>query len=107
MKITPASGLVGLHTFTIRATGVDVQSGAIVVGGTADNIVLSADSVNPITFEAASPFFENFLLPRRIADRPAPGVYIVCFECKSPYWDKRTHWLSPENGGGLVGLVYR
>ena len=67
----------------------------------------SADSVNPITFEAASPFFENFLLPRRIADRPARGVYIVCFECKSPYWDKRTHWLSPENGGGLIDLVYK
>ncbi|HEX5120335.1 MAG TPA: LmeA family phospholipid-binding protein [Pseudonocardiaceae bacterium] len=33
--------------FTIRATGVDVQNGAIVVGGTANNIVLSADSVNP------------------------------------------------------------
>lgn len=32
--------------FTVRATGVDVQSGAIVVGGTADNIVLSASSVN-------------------------------------------------------------
>ena len=33
--------------FTVRATGVDVQSGAIVVGGTANNIVLSANSVNP------------------------------------------------------------
>jgi hypothetical protein len=33
--------------FTVRATGVDVQSGAIVVGGTANDIVLSANSVNP------------------------------------------------------------
>lgn len=67
----------------------------------------AADSVNPITFAAAPAFFEDFLLPRRIAARVAPGVFIVCFECKSSYWDKRTHWISPENGGGIVGLVYR
>lgn len=67
----------------------------------------AADSVSPITFSAASPFFEDYLLPRRITTRVEPGVYIVCFECKSAYWDKRTHWLSPENGGGIIGLVYR
>jgi hypothetical protein len=63
--------------------------------------------VNPLTFAAAPTFFEDYLLPRRIATRVAPGVFIVCLACKSPYWDKRTHWLSPDNGGGIVGLVYR
>lgn len=67
----------------------------------------SADGVNPLTFAAAPTFFEDYLLPRRIADRVAPGVFIVCLDCKSPYWDKRTHWLSPDNGSGIVGLVYR
>jgi hypothetical protein len=67
----------------------------------------AADGINPLTFAAAPPFFEDYLLPRRIADRVAPGVFIVCLGCKSPYWDKRTHWLSPDNGGGIIGLVYR
>ena len=67
----------------------------------------SANSVNPITFEAAPPFFENFLLPRRVAAGVAPGVYIICFYCKSPYWDKRVRWLSPDNGGGLIGRMQR
>jgi len=67
----------------------------------------AANGVNPLTFAAAPTFFEDFLLPRRVATRVSPGVFIVCLACKSPYWDKRTHWLSPDNGGGIVGLVIR
>ena len=66
-----------------------------------------AETTSPITFDAAPTFFEDFLLPRRFSPNVKPGVFIVCFECKSAYWDKRTHWLSPENGGGIIGLVYR
>jgi hypothetical protein len=67
----------------------------------------SVDSVNPITFAAAPAFFVDFLLPRRNAEHITRGVYIVCVDCKSPYWDKRTRWLSPDNGGGLIGLIDR
>lgn len=99
----------GLDDNFVRAAFADIpKTGRFVVVLPPDlTKAEAADSVNPITFDAAPTFFEDFLLPRRVADRVAPGVYIVCLDCKSPYWDKRTHWLSPVNGGGLIGLVYR
>jgi hypothetical protein len=64
------------------------------------------NNVNPTTFSAAEPFFEDFLMPRRLVSKPAAGVYVVCFYC-DPSWSSRTHWLSPVEGGGRIGVVRR
>jgi hypothetical protein len=100
---------VGLNNDFVLAAFADIpKTGRFVVVLPRDLAKAeAADGVNPLTFAAAPSFFEDYLLPRRIADAVAPGVYIVCLDCKSPYWDKRTHWLSPDNGHGIVGLVYR
>jgi hypothetical protein len=63
--------------------------------------------VNPITFSAASPLLEDFLLPRREVPKATRGTYILCYFCDSPYWDKRVRWLANDHAGGLVGYVYR
>ena len=63
------------------------------------------DGVNPTTFSAASLLFEDYLMPRRIA-QAARGVYLVCFYC-DPVWNARTRWLSPVEGGGRIGLIDR
>lgn len=100
---------VGLNDDFVRTAFADIPTSGrfAVVLPSVPAKAESAYGVNPITFDAAPGFFEDYLLPRRQAARVAPGVYIVCFYCKSPYWDQRTHWLSPENGGGIVGRVYR
>lgn len=100
---------VGMNDDFVRTAFADIpESGRFVVVLPPD--LAKAETtygVNPTTFAAAPTFFEDFLLPRRVAARVAPGIFIVCLYCKSPYWDRRAHWLSPENGGGIVGLVYR
>jgi len=63
--------------------------------------------VSSITFAAASPLFEDFLLPRREVPKATRGTYILCYLCDSPYWDHRTRWLANNHAGGLVGYVYR
>jgi hypothetical protein len=63
--------------------------------------------VNSITFAAASPLLEDFLLPRREVPKAVRGTYILCYFCDSPYWDQHTHWLANNHAGGLVGYVYR
>ena len=64
------------------------------------------DGVNPTTFSAASPLFEDFLMPRRVATQAARGVYLVCFYC-DPVWNARTRWISPVEGGGRIGVIDR
>jgi len=66
----------------------------------------SKNAVNPITFSAALPFFEDFLMPRRLVSKAAKGEYVVCFYCDSS-WNARTHWLSPVEGGGRIGVLTR
>ena len=63
--------------------------------------------ISAITFLAASPMLEDFLLPRREVPKATRGTYILCYLCDSPYWDHRTRWLANDHAGGLVGYVYR
>jgi hypothetical protein len=64
------------------------------------------DGVNPTTFSAAGPLFEDFLMPRRVATRAIRGVYVICFYC-DPGWNARTHWITPLESGGRIGVVDR
>lgn len=67
----------------------------------------AADHVNPISFDAAPTFFEDYLMPRREVTAATPGTYIICFYCDAPTWNARTHWRSSAYGGGRIGYVYR
>jgi len=100
---------VGINDDFVRAAFADIPRTAqfAVVLPPDETGVESKDHVNPITFAAAPGYFEDFLLPRRLAGEVARGDYIVCLYCRSAYWNRRTHWLSPDDGGGLVGIVYR
>jgi hypothetical protein len=71
-----------------------------------ETTVEKADGVSPITFNGVPAFFANYLLPRRqIATTPTPGDYVVCFYCDAAAWKGRIRWVSPEDGGGRIGLV--
>ena len=69
--------------------------------------VEKSDGVNPITFDGISPFFGNYLLPRREVATPVAGDFIICFYCDVSAWGGRTHWLGPANGGGRIGYIRR
>ena len=99
---------VELSDAFVRDAFVDIPLHArFVVALPADEPAAEAkDGVNPTTFSAASPLFEDFLMPRRIATQAARGVYLVCFYC-DPFWNARTHWLSPVEGGGRIGVIDR
>lgn len=64
------------------------------------------NGVDATTFSAAGPLFEDFLMPRRVATRADRGVYVICFYC-DPGWNARTHWITPLESGGRIGLVDR
>lgn len=69
--------------------------------------VEKADGVSPITFDGVSGLFADYLLPRRQLQTATRGAYIICFYCDTAAWNPRTHWLTPEVGGGRVGYVTR
>lgn len=100
---------VGMNDDFVRDAFADIPATATfaVVLPPNESAVETKDHVNPITFAAAVSYFEDFLLPRRFTEQAGRGDYIVCLYCRYAYWDRRTHWLSSNEGGGLVGLVYR
>ena len=63
--------------------------------------------INPVTFQAVPGVLVNFLLPRRVVETAARGVYVLCYVCDRSRWDRRVHWLyeSPAVKGALVGQV--
>lgn len=99
---------VGLNDTFVRDAFADIpQHARFVVALPADEAAAELkDDVEPTTFSAAELFFEDFLMPRRVASAPARGVYVVCLDC-DPGWNGRTRWLSPVEGGGRIGVVDR
>jgi hypothetical protein len=65
------------------------------------------NGVNPTTLAAMPTFFENYLLPRREIPQAVPGSYMLCFQCRSPYWDRRVHWIASDGSSDLIGRVDR
>ena len=99
---------VGLDdSFVSAAIGDIPKSGRFVVEVPADEpAVEEKDNVSPTTFSAAVPFFEDYLLPRRVSFTAARGDYIVCLYC-SAAWNARTHWFPGTYSGGRIGLIER
>jgi len=99
---------VGLNDAFVSAAITDIpRTGRFVVAVASNEPTVEVkDDVSATTFSAAVPFFEDYLLPRRVEFTPARGDYVVCFYCDAS-WNARTHWFPGTFSGGRIGRLVR
>lgn len=94
--------------FVQAALTIIPRNGRFAVALPTDEVAVEQKTgISGITFQAVTGLMEDFLLPRRVVDSPAKGVYLLCYLCDRSRWDARTHWLyeSPAVKGALVGRI--